>query len=494
MTTRSDTGGSAAAPAALAFALAFYAWLAWSFRGYTPDDSYIFFRYAQNFADGRGLVFNPGERVQGFTSALWTLLLAAAAWAGLPLVAFAKVCGALLGGGCIVIAQAIARRISPRAAIAAPIVLAGFLDLPYWSIAGMDAPLFAFTVALALLLTARAADGGSPAAAALAWGVCGITRPEGAALGAVAIVWMLRSRGGSGRAAMTSAAMFALPIVAWTAFAWTYYGDPLPNTYWAKRFDRIESFRRGLVFLRAFVSANDGAFMAAAIAGALWLVRARVLGLVFWILALYFAFLLWTGGDSWVAPNAFRFAMPMLVPLAVAMAAGLAAIWDRLVATGAPRAASLAAAATCVLWLAFPSTSGHITTRVGGDSAIIAHLQAHSRPGDALAVTDIGNFAYRTDLPVIDTFGLVDRWVATSLRKRTNSEYAAGEAERLTSYLMERAPRWIILKGSMRNGAVEIQNETGAPVIYGDPRFQREYGLAVAGVDEPYLLFERRAR
>ncbi len=43
---------------------------------YFIDDAYIFLRYAENFADGRGLVFNPGERVLGFTSPLYMLALA----------------------------------------------------------------------------------------------------------------------------------------------------------------------------------------------------------------------------------------------------------------------------------------------------------------------------------------------------------------------------------------------------------------------------------
>ncbi len=36
----------------------------------TPDDVFITLRYAANFVHGQGLVFNPGERVQGFTSPL----------------------------------------------------------------------------------------------------------------------------------------------------------------------------------------------------------------------------------------------------------------------------------------------------------------------------------------------------------------------------------------------------------------------------------------
>lgn len=35
------------------------------------EDAYITFRYSWNFAHGLGAVFNPGERVFGFTSAPW---------------------------------------------------------------------------------------------------------------------------------------------------------------------------------------------------------------------------------------------------------------------------------------------------------------------------------------------------------------------------------------------------------------------------------------
>jgi len=40
------------------------------------DDAYISYRYAQNFVDGHGLVFNPGEKVEGYTNLLYTLIAA----------------------------------------------------------------------------------------------------------------------------------------------------------------------------------------------------------------------------------------------------------------------------------------------------------------------------------------------------------------------------------------------------------------------------------
>ncbi len=40
------------------------------------DDAYISYRYAQNLVGGHGLVFNPGEKVEGYSNFLYTLLAA----------------------------------------------------------------------------------------------------------------------------------------------------------------------------------------------------------------------------------------------------------------------------------------------------------------------------------------------------------------------------------------------------------------------------------
>src|SRR3989442_4318999 len=42
------------------------------------DDCFISFRYARHLAAGQGLVWNPGERVEGYTNFLWVILMAGA--------------------------------------------------------------------------------------------------------------------------------------------------------------------------------------------------------------------------------------------------------------------------------------------------------------------------------------------------------------------------------------------------------------------------------
>ena len=51
--------------------------LAFQRRLVLTDDAFISFRYVRNLLEGNGLVFNPGEYVEGYTNFLWILELAA---------------------------------------------------------------------------------------------------------------------------------------------------------------------------------------------------------------------------------------------------------------------------------------------------------------------------------------------------------------------------------------------------------------------------------
>ncbi|MCY3959730.1 MAG: hypothetical protein OXG65_15775, partial [Chloroflexi bacterium] len=54
--------------------LALLGWLA-SVTWFISDDAFISFRYVRNLLEGHGLVFNPGEYVEGYTNFLWVLEL-----------------------------------------------------------------------------------------------------------------------------------------------------------------------------------------------------------------------------------------------------------------------------------------------------------------------------------------------------------------------------------------------------------------------------------
>ena len=56
-------------------------WRTWT-HAFLYDDAYICFRYAENLLAGHGLVWNPGELVEGYTNFSWVLALAGVMWLG----------------------------------------------------------------------------------------------------------------------------------------------------------------------------------------------------------------------------------------------------------------------------------------------------------------------------------------------------------------------------------------------------------------------------
>ncbi|MDI6767361.1 MAG: hypothetical protein QME52_11110 [Bacteroidota bacterium] len=78
----------------LAITIAGLVCLAWSHR-FIQDDAFISFRYAQNLAQGNGLVWNVGERIEGYTNFLWTLLISLGIYLGCEPIMLSYILGTL---------------------------------------------------------------------------------------------------------------------------------------------------------------------------------------------------------------------------------------------------------------------------------------------------------------------------------------------------------------------------------------------------------------
>jgi hypothetical protein len=74
----------------LLFGLGMLAYGLVAYRDFIADDAYITLRYAQHWLAGLGPVWNPGERVEGYTSFLMLALVTALGSLGLDLVVAAR--------------------------------------------------------------------------------------------------------------------------------------------------------------------------------------------------------------------------------------------------------------------------------------------------------------------------------------------------------------------------------------------------------------------
>ncbi len=89
-------------------ALIAYAVLA-NHLNFIQDDAYITYRYVANFLNGDGLVWNIGERIEGFTNFGWTIFLILWGALGADYILISKITGFLFGAGIIVLTYLLAQ-------------------------------------------------------------------------------------------------------------------------------------------------------------------------------------------------------------------------------------------------------------------------------------------------------------------------------------------------------------------------------------------------
>ncbi|MGH7282991.1 MAG: hypothetical protein ACRELY_15815, partial [Polyangiaceae bacterium] len=205
---------------------------------FLQDDAFISFRYARNLAQGRGLVFNAGERVEGITNLLWAVILAAIAKLGAAPEVSSQALGLTAFFATLLAVQALAEELAPESGVAA----AFFCGLNYtfsaYATSGLETSTQALAFTLLVLLFARAERCG--------WSIsrcAGLSALAGAALWLrldsaipVAVIGgyaLVRARKDPKRA-LALVIPCALLVGSLVAFKLTYYGDVLPNTFYAK--------------------------------------------------------------------------------------------------------------------------------------------------------------------------------------------------------------------------------------------------------------------
>src|SRR5690606_3832871 len=245
---------------------------------------------------------------------------------------------------------------------------------------------------------------------------------------------------------------FALAVAGLFAARLAYYGDPLPNTWYAKVGAPTWILaERGLGYLADFARDHGGAFLLLLpFAAACWRRDAR-----WWIAAATTlgaaAVVVAEGGDG--LPM-YRFLVP-IVPLwawlaAVALVDGVARL-----GRGPAGLPWLLGAAVALANLAWPSSEslhylryrGHKDFEIEAWTAAGKWLKADAPPGASVACVPIGAVGYYSELPLIDMAGLTDRHIA-----RVDVPLGrgwAGHEKRDGRYVLSRAPTYLLL-GNVR--------------------------------------------
>jgi hypothetical protein len=209
------------------------------------EDWFITFRAAKNLAAGNGLVFQPGEVLQTFTSPVNVLLPAFLSWITgnthdeLVMWLYRLVGAALLGSTVLIL-----DRLAQREQYARPVLwflIAFFVidgKIADFTINGQEAAFMVFSLALMLLALMERRT----LLLGVAWACLMWSRPDSFIyIGSASIGYLLALALGERDALLPTVKRFVIAglitIVLygpWFAWTWWYYGTPIPHTVVAK--------------------------------------------------------------------------------------------------------------------------------------------------------------------------------------------------------------------------------------------------------------------
>jgi hypothetical protein len=470
-TARRESSG-AASPLALVTGAAAILWAAVAaFRQtWLCDDAFISFRYADNLTHGLGLVYNAGERVEGYSNFLWTLWTALGMRLGVAPEAWSVAWGLCFYVATLVLLLVADLRPDARGGNGAPaarkvtrtvplacLLAAAHPDWQRYATGGLETSHFTFLVTAGTLLATRRSGGARGlAAAGFVFALAALTRPDGplfAPLVALWVWWARRPRGASLAAFLGAFLCAWLPYVIWKV---AYYGDFFPNTFYAKSAN-LAWYSQGWVYVTLYFRRYWILALALVVAPvAVWRGRARTEPARDLVLALglgvaYTAYVLRVGGDFMYA----RLLIPAAPLLILAFARGVEELLaDR---SAAQWAVAIAAAAAVALTPNPIRDQDEVRGIVNESRFYSSEVQERRRrqgltlrryfDGLPVHIAIAGSqaaLAYyaRPALVIEGGAGLTDRWIAHRpllIRRRVGHEKVAP-----LSYLLERRVHFTI--------------------------------------------------
>jgi arabinofuranosyltransferase len=439
------------------------------------DDAFISFRYAHNLGQHGELVYNlaPHERVEGYTNFLWVLLLGLGDAVGLRPDRLAPILTAMASLAALLLVTRISaqlrRRFGPARAHAssstfepqdllAPALLITVPEFAVWGSSGLET---SFALALGLLSVWLWLDGRMPHAAVAA-AATGLTRLDGllwiAAFGVgwLVVVGLERRREGGPKIpwhrVAIATALFVLPLVLAFVFRRVYYGEWLPNTWAVKQHGSALRDVYGVGYLEFWAKSLRLVWLAPLLV----LLRPRHLPILLPILAqLIWA---WSIGGDFMAYG--RFLLPATTLLALWIGLALAEVrevgpWTRRAWWVLAAGLVLASASRIPARLQADRADAHLHIEQhspGFESVDAMHrfavvrltagrLLAERVPADTLiTVGAAGALPYASQLPAIDSYGLIDPGVVANAKPRTQGARPGHQLQPTLDYMKSREP------------------------------------------------------
>jgi arabinofuranosyltransferase len=471
---------------------------------YVQDDAYISLVYAQNWVDGHGLVFNAGERVEGYTNFLWTLLLAVPHVFGVDAVNWAQAWGfisiiiAMLC--CVAIAERLAGQRSLLWAILTPALLAANGALGFWALCGMETAFFALLLTGGAYVYLRELESGKGGyTTACVFSLVALTRPEGLAFYALTALHRAVCAALRGRFVFREQVYYSLPFAvivgAHFIFRYLYYGALLPNTFYAKTSWQVAYVEQGLNYAYQFMVGYGlwGGLFLAPLVLVYWQRQQLWFSYVALLVLFNVLYVVVVGGDGWLE---HRFFMPLLPLMYIALQEVLYELVRRM-STRWPQPLAPSVAFVLVALLSYHSYAHAIPSLKHSQALFMEHnarvekvasyINALAPREDfTLATGTIGIVKYRTRARVVDILGLTDAHIARHPVPLAGVESAAGEVLRKydIAYVLDQRPHLIFFLTGLK------PVKAAEKALYLSRRFRQRYYAAYIEDEMPVFVLD----
>lgn len=421
------------------------------------DDSYITLRYARNLVEGRGLVFNPGERVEGYTHPLWVLLAALSLALRLPAALAMQVMGVVAWLGVLfsVIRATQDAGLKSPARWVGPLAIVLGASGGFWALSGLETTCHAWAITEGVRRSLRDVHAKRPlgAGSVVAFAVATLLRPESMLWfgGAVVLVaWTARSselRRPPVAAAVQACAAFLLLLAPWLAFRRGYYGEWLPNTFYAKTGGDFRFvLGRGATYVgwALLQGPHLGLLLAIFVRPAqlrrpeIWLPLSLTIAHLATVVAL--------GGDyMWFG----RFVLPIFGPLAMMTSVAVDDWFREAERRAVPAVVAGAACLSGVVpWVWRDSLSSYRAATTDRFIPVGQWLGSNIQSDVLVATSAVGAIGWVSGKRMLDTQGLTDWHLARHVDPRldprllkTTAGHGRGDAE----YVLQKRPDLILL-------------------------------------------------
>lgn len=311
--------------ALLTFIYLVFLFLALNIFKWVIDDLYIYFRYVDNFINGEGIVYNPGEFVEGFSSFSWFLVLSLFGYLNFPLELSSKIAGLLFA--CLnlflIYKISLLQNSGKFSFLACCLTV---LNLPFilWSISGFELMFYIFILLFCFykVLTVKV-NRNEILLISILFFLIFLSRPEGI-LFSIAFSFFIYFISENKAFSLKIFILFGLLTVSFLLFRYFYFDDILPNTYYAKighnffGYYEIRTYKNGLFYILGFFRQNPQFILLIIFIPFAYRKHKsdKVFIFIIILIIIQFVFVAFSGGD-WMIQ--YRFLVPVIPFLSLAV-------------------------------------------------------------------------------------------------------------------------------------------------------------------------------